>query len=227
MLGLKPNIIRQETATCKRWVEDCNGIWHLSLNSVAICTQQVISLTERTFDIRFAKPCSICIQRASAGDFIIKDRINVTPWRSFKFPTIERCRQCSNLTGIRFGNVSINNHMIASQIMMIEYGFKTMQHWDNPPPSCIPCKCETEVPRLTVIFNSYHPKLDSGWLPTRAGACITDYVRTITFDKDLGNDIHDIVSYLQLIECPGWTPVHVKRVGNTEYQFSTTMDSSG
>lgn len=73
---------------------------------------------------------------------------------------------------------------------------------------------------------------DSGWALnqytsiTRRG--ISDYDRTIRFKSAPDQEtLTKVITYLRDVNCPGWTGVHARDLGEgLLYKFSTTYDSS-
>lgn len=56
---------------------------------------------------------------------------------------------------------------------------------------------------------------------------ISDYDRTIKFEKDLSEDELKIVTgWLKNDKCPGYTGIYAKKIGDGLYLFKTTWDSS-
>lgn len=67
-----------------------------------------------------------------------------------------------------------------------------------------------------------------GGIPRRG---ITDYLKTIYSKIALSDaDLSAIKEYLQENNCPGWTEIRIRKLGQEnnlhKYSFATTMDSS-
>lgn len=91
---------------------------------------------------------------------------------------------------------------------------------------CSKCNTDVHEPWMDLIVS------DSGWsmnegtsIPSRG---IRDYERTIRFKSALDSEqIKKVVLFLKKTDCPGWTGVGVKDMGEgLLFRFSTTYDSS-
>lgn len=72
---------------------------------------------------------------------------------------------------------------------------------------------------------------DSGWSMNNSTSNprrgIRDYDRTIKFSQALSeDDMKQVLKYLLQVNCPGWTGVTPKIIGDNAVRFSTTYDSS-
>lgn len=71
---------------------------------------------------------------------------------------------------------------------------------------------------------------DTGWKQTNSslpGRGILDFVRTLSFERDLSIDeVDDLRYWLSTDNCPGWTGVGVYHLGDGKYKCTTTHDSS-
>ena len=72
---------------------------------------------------------------------------------------------------------------------------------------------------------------DTGWAMNKESSIthrgIVDYDRNIEFAlEQTPEQLEAIASWLSVNQCPGWTPIHWKKVSSNTYRFSTTWDSS-
>lgn len=69
---------------------------------------------------------------------------------------------------------------------------------------------------------------DTGWSDAvYGGRCIKDYFREVTFSKEPSSEeLNTVKSIMQSKDCPGWTPIAIRKKDGTSYTFTTTWDSS-
>ncbi len=91
---------------------------------------------------------------------------------------------------------------------------------------CKVCNTDLHDPWMDLIVS------DSGWemneYSSRPMRGIRDYDRAIRFKSPLDQDtLKKVVTHLRDIDCPGWTGVTARDMGEgLLYRFSTTYDSS-
>ncbi len=70
------------------------------------------------------------------------------------------------------------------------------------------------------------PTSDTGWSGRKAGRCITDYTRSLTFERELtAEELSALRAWLDGDRCPGNFGVHLRASGAT-VTATTTLDSS-
>ena len=234
---VEPKVHYIECVSLNRWAVK-HGATHLFRHGQrTLCGDIVLTAKERVdqlpgLEVRDTPTCIRCLALATAGDFILKERIDQKPYRRFRFPEmILHGLGCGGYCGIRWRGEDLKNPQLALQVSLIRFG-TTMQDWDNPPPTGV-CGCDQRLmelePEVAKMFARCMVS-DTGWrcVGGLASRGIHDYERSITFSKPLDDDqLALLKQWVELKDNPGWANKGCRQGSSRgTYVFYSTMDSS-
>jgi len=170
------------------------------------------------------------MEKLSFNDVVRRERDPKTGQRRVFFPTLCVCSGCGGYSAVFHSGKTHKDPELAFQVALVQFGYSTIQHYDNDPPSH-PCNCEQRLQELRKEVEKLTIVTDGGWNMNEATSRpirgIRDYDRVIQFERNLSSEeLKTFGEFLQRDKCPGWTGIHSKHLGEGKYQFSTTWDSS-